>query len=277
MQRSPRDAQRKKFELAAERLGIREGSRVLDIGCGFGDWLTWLKEERGCSVTGMNLNPEQVGVCRERGLDVHLRNWMDLRAEPEGDLARSLRGSFDVVTLWDTVEHYAKSVDRHRPEAQAQVYRDLFSVLDELLDPAGPQRHVWISCLHRMRPLEGVYEHWHGYLMNSFYSGLLPQGEKGLSAVAAERDLTLEWSADHTADYVLTSLLNREHFGRYYIEWTPRRLAKAVAWCFIDPLGIQKWLYHINDTWLWQFGFIPFEPDPIARLFFQVYRKPAEG
>jgi SAM-dependent methyltransferase len=57
------------FGLAAmERLGLRAGEHVLDVGCGCGDTLLALSErvgERG-SVTGIDLSTEMLGRARER-------------------------------------------------------------------------------------------------------------------------------------------------------------------------------------------------------------------
>jgi SAM-dependent methyltransferase len=44
-------------------------SDVLDIGCGRGEFLELLKQD-GITARGLDLNPEMVEVCRERGLDV---------------------------------------------------------------------------------------------------------------------------------------------------------------------------------------------------------------
>lgn len=44
-------------------------SDVLDIGCGRGEFLELLKQD-GITARGLDLNPEMVEVCKERGLDV---------------------------------------------------------------------------------------------------------------------------------------------------------------------------------------------------------------
>jgi cyclopropane fatty-acyl-phospholipid synthase-like methyltransferase len=55
----------------ADRLGIGEGTRVLDAGCGVGGTSIWLANERRAKVTGLTLDPQQVELAnrfaRERG------------------------------------------------------------------------------------------------------------------------------------------------------------------------------------------------------------------
>ena len=56
----------------ADAAGIKEGDKVLDAGCGVGGSSIWLAELRGCSVTGISLNANQVKkateYAREAGL-----------------------------------------------------------------------------------------------------------------------------------------------------------------------------------------------------------------
>ncbi len=68
-------AQRQKHEFIAESLNIREGSRVLDMGCGWGPFLKFI-EERGAKSIGVTLSTGQAEACIKNGLDVHL---MDCR------------------------------------------------------------------------------------------------------------------------------------------------------------------------------------------------------
>lgn len=73
------------------------GGEVIDIGCGRGEWLELLKEA-GIAARGYDLNRIAVAECRERGLDAHLGDALDvLAALPEG--------SCSVVTGFHIIEH----------------------------------------------------------------------------------------------------------------------------------------------------------------------------
>lgn len=75
-----------------------EGSRVLDIGCGGGRFLGSLKE-LGANVVGVELNRTRAAITREKyGIEVE-------EYPIEDEFWDTKSGQFDVVTLWDVIEH----------------------------------------------------------------------------------------------------------------------------------------------------------------------------
>ena len=64
-----RASQERRFEALA-RLGRFEGARVLDVGCGFGDFFAWLNA-RGIRLRyhGIDICPEMITECRRRLAD----------------------------------------------------------------------------------------------------------------------------------------------------------------------------------------------------------------
>jgi methionine biosynthesis protein MetW len=76
---------------------IPSGSRVLDLGCGDGALLAFLKETKGIEARGIELNPELVQAAVARGVSVY-----------QGDLEGSLREypgkAFDYVILSQTLQ-----------------------------------------------------------------------------------------------------------------------------------------------------------------------------
>ncbi len=69
------DAQEAKVELVCRKIGLREGQRVLDIGCGWGGFAKYAAERHGASVVAVNVSSEQVKYATEscRGLPVEVR------------------------------------------------------------------------------------------------------------------------------------------------------------------------------------------------------------
>jgi methionine biosynthesis protein MetW len=74
------------------------GSRVLDLGCGDGALLDFLKRERGCSGYGVELSDANVLACLQRGVDV-------IQLNLDEGLAMFGDDSFDVVLQIDTLQH----------------------------------------------------------------------------------------------------------------------------------------------------------------------------
>jgi 2-polyprenyl-3-methyl-5-hydroxy-6-metoxy-1,4-benzoquinol methylase len=80
-----------------EHVAAGSDARVLDIGCGRGEWLELMKMQ-GIRATGIDLNGEMVATCREHGLDAeHADAVAWLRGQPEGSLA--------AVTGFHIIEH----------------------------------------------------------------------------------------------------------------------------------------------------------------------------
>src|ERR687896_695345 len=66
-------AQRRKHEFVAEQIGIGPGRRVLDLGCGWGPLLDFVRSRGGVGV-GLTLSSAQAEACRRHGLDVRLQD-----------------------------------------------------------------------------------------------------------------------------------------------------------------------------------------------------------
>ncbi len=66
------EAQNNSSRYVADALGLREGMRVLDAGCGVGGTSLWMATERRASMVGVTLDPNQVALgtkfAAERGV-----------------------------------------------------------------------------------------------------------------------------------------------------------------------------------------------------------------
>jgi methionine biosynthesis protein MetW len=77
---------------------VPAGSRVLDLGCGTGELLSYLMRERGCSGYGVELDDTNVQACVARGVNV-------IQLNLDEGLALFADSSFDVVLQIDTLQH----------------------------------------------------------------------------------------------------------------------------------------------------------------------------
>jgi cyclopropane-fatty-acyl-phospholipid synthase len=120
-------AQRRKHEYVAEQIGIGPGRRVLDLGCGWGPLLHFVRE-RGADGLGVTLSSAQAEACRRQGLDVHVK---DVR-----EVERDTFGPFDAIASLGAFEHFC-SPEEFRAGRQEEVYRELFERIAEVLPDGG--------------------------------------------------------------------------------------------------------------------------------------------
>jgi methionine biosynthesis protein MetW len=92
---SPSDLLRADLRLITEM--VPEGSRVLDLGCGDGSLMAHLRDEKRCTVRGVDLSPEDIASALSRGLSV-------VQTDLDEGLSGYADGSFDYVVLSQTLQ-----------------------------------------------------------------------------------------------------------------------------------------------------------------------------
>jgi methionine biosynthesis protein MetW len=76
---------------------VKQGAKVLDVGCGDGALLALLARERGVKGRGVELSQEGVNACVARGLSV-------VQGDADSDLKDYPDASFDYVILSKTIQ-----------------------------------------------------------------------------------------------------------------------------------------------------------------------------
>ena len=77
------EAQKLKLDLICRKLGLQEGMRLLDIGCGWGGLAGHAARHHGCQVVGITISREQQAyakaACRELPVEIRLQDYRDVR------------------------------------------------------------------------------------------------------------------------------------------------------------------------------------------------------
>jgi cyclopropane-fatty-acyl-phospholipid synthase len=98
------DAQRAKLDLVCTKLGLTEGERVLDVGCGWGSFAIHAAQNYGVRVLGVTLSEEQVRLGREMVAAAGVSDLVELRLADYRDLSHPPQ-TFDAISSIGMAEH----------------------------------------------------------------------------------------------------------------------------------------------------------------------------
>ncbi|MGW4159417.1 class I SAM-dependent methyltransferase [Streptomyces sp. NPDC004788] len=178
------DAQRDKLDLIARKLRLKEGDRLLDVGCGWGSMAIHAAKEYGARVVGITLSREQAAYARKRIADEGLTDRIEIRVQDYRDV---VDGPFDAISSIGMAEHvgsvryreYADILYRllkpggrllnhqiaRRPEADEKAYEvdafiDAYVFPDGELSPMGSTLTTLEEAGFEVRDVEAIREHY---------------------------------------------------------------------------------------------------------------------
>jgi cyclopropane-fatty-acyl-phospholipid synthase len=221
-------AQRRKHEYVAEQIGIGPGRRVLDLGCGWGPLLDFIRSRDGTGV-GVTLSSAQAGACRRHGLDVHLKDALQVD--------RDSFGPFDAVASLGAFEHFCSPED-HRAGRQEDVYRGLFGRIASVLPDSGRLYLQTMVFGRNMIPAEEIdinaprdSDAWYLALMGRQFPGsFLPYGQEQI-ITSATPHFRLVSSSSGRIDYIETIR-----------QWRKRFAARSLRKSLLKLRLIPRWL-----------------------------------
>ncbi|MFE5511008.1 class I SAM-dependent methyltransferase [Streptomyces sp. NPDC056529] len=135
------EAQRDKLDLVARKLALKEGDRLLDVGCGWGSMALHAAREYGARVVGITLSREQATHARKRIAEEGLADRIEIRVQDYRDVTD---GPYDAISSIGMAEHVG-----------AVKYREYADILYGLLGPGGRLLNHQIS--RRPEPDEAAY------------------------------------------------------------------------------------------------------------------------
>jgi cyclopropane-fatty-acyl-phospholipid synthase len=191
------DAQRRKIDALLDATGVSLGSRVLEIGTGWGT-LAVRAAQRGATVTTLTLSEEQAVVARERArragvagrVDVQLRDYRDVE------------GRYDAIVSVEMIEAVG-----------VEYWATYFRTLDRALVPGGKAGVQAILLEHeRMLATLDQYTWISKYI---FPGGALPSLRAIEEIVRDDTGLRVEAVDAFGADYARTLRLWRERFDAH--------------------------------------------------------------
>ncbi|MGH3370176.1 MAG: class I SAM-dependent methyltransferase, partial [Nocardioidaceae bacterium] len=209
-------AQLRKVDAVLDAAGVRTGSRVLEIGTGWGT-LAIRAAQRGAHVTTITLSGEQAALAQRRVDAAGVNHLVEIALRDYRDQS----GRYDAVVSVEMIEAVGE-----------KYWPTYFRSLDSLLAPGG---RVAIQAIllehHRYLATRDTYTWIHKYI---FPGGLLP------SARAIE-----EVAGEHTSLRVTGVTPFGEHYGHTLRLWRKQFLAH---WPQVEALG-----FDVTFRRMWEF------------------------
>jgi len=106
---------KKEFQIISDL--IENNTRVLDVGCGDGTLMKYLKDKKNVDTRGLEISKDKVQICISKGLSV-------IEGNAEKDLKQFPNSSFNYVILSQTLQAF------YNPE---KVIDDLLNVADKAI------------------------------------------------------------------------------------------------------------------------------------------------
>lgn len=206
-------AQRAKHEFIADSLGIKEGSKVLDLGCGWGPFCQYVERERGAHSIGLTLSRRQAAACRKNGLEVFVKDCRNVKPEDFG--------IFDAISSVGAFEHFC-SIEDWQQGKQEKIYRDFFQSLYHLL-PAQGRCYIQTMTFSKnmlayedidINALRGSPAHVLALMIKEFPGSWLPYGSEMVEVCAAPYFKLISKSSGRL-DYIETISQWRKRFRKF--------------------------------------------------------------
>lgn len=201
------------------RANVQNGN-LLDVGCATGEFLDAFKAASGWDVIGLEIVPEAAAAAREKGLTIVEKNLA------EANLSAS---SFDVISLWDVLEHMPD------PAGSLQICFELLKAGGMLVlkcpDPAGKEASMF-------------HENWIGYEAPQHLFGFPhPVLINKLSGIGFNPVSTANTGSDYLAFFIsLGHWLNSRgwvRLSKFIISATYQPLGRIAAGILVRPI---RWL-----------------------------------
>ncbi|MGN6132309.1 MAG: class I SAM-dependent methyltransferase [Nocardioidaceae bacterium] len=212
-------AQLHKVDAILDAAGVGSGSRVLEIGTGWGT-LAIRAASRGAQVTTLTISEEQAALARERIAAAGVSDRVEVALRDYRDQT----GEFDAVVSVEMIEAVGE-----------EYWPTYFSAIDSLLAPGGRAAIQAILIGHdRMVATRDTYTWIHKYI---FPGGVLPSVEAISSVLDAHTSLHL--AGQHSMG---------QHYGHTLRLWREKFLAN---WPHVQALGFgdtfrRMWAFYLG-------------------------------
>jgi cyclopropane-fatty-acyl-phospholipid synthase len=159
------DAQSAKLDLVCHKLELKEGQRLLDVGCGWGSMILHAARNFGVHATGITLSAEQRDFITERVKELGLGDRVEVRLQDYRELSDAT-ATFDAVSSIEMGEHVGEgnyptyvSTMLNALKAGSHLLLQQMSRREGTAPGGGPFIESYIAPDMHMRPLWQTVRH----------------------------------------------------------------------------------------------------------------------
>ncbi|WP_217635806.1 class I SAM-dependent methyltransferase [Arthrobacter sp. ok362] len=211
-------AQQAKIDRLLDKAGVKEGTRVLEIGTGWGE-LALRAASRGATVYSVTLSSEQQELARQRVAEAGYADAVTIELKDY----RAVEGEYDAVVSVEMIEAVG-----------FEYWATYFQTIERVLAPGGKVAIQAITIAHdRLMATRTSYTWVHKYI---FPGGVIP-------SVRAIEDITEK----QTGLRVRERLAMGEHYAQTLRLWEERFMARAdeVGAMGFDTVFQRMWLFYL--------------------------------
>ena len=211
-------AQQAKIDRLLDKAGVGQGTRVLEIGTGWGE-LALRAAQRGATVYSVTLSSEQQELARKRVADAGYTDAVTIELKDY----RAVEGEYDAVVSVEMIEAVG-----------FEYWATYFQTIERVLAPGGKVAIQAITIAHdRLLATRSSYTWVHKYI---FPGGVIP-------SVRAIEDITEK----QTGLRVRERLAMGEHYAQTLRLWEERFMARSadVQGLGFDEIFQRMWLFYL--------------------------------
>ena len=218
-QESLEEAQKNKYQRLCEKLRLKPGMRVLEIGCGWGGFSLYAARNYGVNITAITISKAQQEIARQRVKEAGLEEMIDVRLVDY----RDVKGDFDAIASIEMLEAVGH-----------EYLKTFFRQCHALLKPEGRVGLQVIVCpdsRYKMmrRSVDWIKKH-------IFPGGQLPSIKALLDSANSTGDLYLQHLENFGLHYARTLEIWRDQFNEQ---------KEAVSSLGFDDRFMRKWNYYL--------------------------------
>ena len=222
-----------------------KGLRILDMGCGNGDFMKYCNS-LGMTTSGLSISGEQVNALKKQNLDVYLGSYRELQPQ--------FIGKYDVVTFWGSLEHVTQSYPCSKT-GEKKAEREILSIMTyvkQYYDPESPYKLLFNTTLHMNKQL--CKDTLDIYIIERAYGGwyFYDEPNQTLSDKIESIGFKKTEQEDFTYHYYMATKIDPSHFG-CPSEPSFYHLSALFFGLFINPIMVPMAFYSMQGKWMWQF------------------------